>query len=105
MSILKTVDEDSFKKEVLDSEIPVLVDFSAVWCGPCKKQLPILEELAVEYQDTVKFVKLDIDDSPSIASQFKVRSIPTIMLFNKGKDIKVQIGMTSRSVLKKFIDE
>lgn len=105
MSILKTVDEDSFKKEVLDSEIPVLVDFSAVWCGPCKKQLPILEELAVEYQDTVKFVKLDIDDSPSIASQFKVRSIPTIMLFNKGKDIKVQIGMTSKSVLKKFIDE
>lgn len=105
MSTLKMVDEDSFKEEVLDSETPVLVDFSAVWCGPCKRQLPILEELSAEYRGAVKFVKVDIDDSPTIASQFRVRSIPTLILFKGGKETKTQIGIAVKASLKKFIDE
>jgi len=105
MSILKMVDEQSFKEEVLNSEVPVLVDFSAVWCGPCKRQLPVLEELSADYKDTVKFVKLDIDDSPSIASQFRIRSVPTMILFKAGEASKTHIGMINKASLKKFIDE
>jgi thioredoxin 1 len=102
---LKIVDDSSFDKEVLKSETPVLVDFSAAWCGPCKRQLPVLEEAQNEYNESVKFVKIDVDDSPETAAKFKVRSIPTIILFKQGVPSKNHTGLMSKSVLQKFISE
>lgn len=102
---LKIVDDESFDQEVLKSETPVLVDFSATWCGPCKRQLPVLEEAQNEYNESVKFVKIDIDDSPESATKFRVRSVPTIMLFKKGLPVKNHVGLISKSVLEKFLSE
>lgn len=102
---LKIVDDDSFDKEVLKSDLPVLVDFSATWCGPCKKQLPILEEAATEYKDSVKFVKLDIDDSPESTAKFRVKGVPTLILFKSGEPVKNTVGMISKSSLQKFLSE
>lgn len=102
---IKIVDDVSFENEVLKSDVPVLVDFSATWCGPCAIQLPILEEAAETYKNTVKFVKIDIDDSPESASKFRIRSVPTIILFKQGAPIKSTVGMMSKSSLQKFLSE
>lgn len=102
---VKIVDDGSFDKEVLKSDLPVLVDFSATWCGPCKKQLPILEAAASEYKDSIKFVKIDIDDSPESAAKFRVRSVPTIILFKQGVPVKNTVGMMSKSALQIFLNE
>jgi thioredoxin 1 len=102
---LKIVDDSSFDKEVLKSDLPVLVDFSATWCAPCKKQLPVLEEAQNEYKDSVKIVKIDIDDSPESAGKFRVRSVPTIMLFKHGVPVKNHVGLISKPALQKFLNE
>lgn len=85
MADIPEVSEDTFQTEVLSEEKPVLVDFSAVWCGPCKLLDPIVEELAQEWSDRVKVVKLDVDHNPQIAMQYQVLGVPTLMLFKDGE--------------------
>jgi thioredoxin 1 len=85
MADIHEIDEGSFQNEVLEAAEPVLVDFSAVWCGPCKMLDPIVEELASEWTGKVKVVKLDVDHSPGIAMQYQVLGVPTLMLFVAGE--------------------
>jgi thioredoxin 1 len=95
-----TVTDATFDTEVMKSEIPVLVDFWAVWCGPCKMQNPILEEVEKEYEGKVKVAKLNVDDNPVSAGKYGVMSIPTLMLFKKGEIVKQMIGVQSAETLK-----
>jgi thioredoxin len=92
MANIPEVDESSFQSDVLSSQIPVLVDFSAVWCGPCKMLDPIVEQLAKEWEGKVKVVKLDIDTSPDVAYQYQVMGVPTLMLFINGESRERLIG-------------
>jgi len=85
MSELQYVTEDDFQSEVLEASLPVLVDFTAVWCGPCKMLEPVVLELANEWADKVKVVKLDIDHNANIAMQYQVMGVPTLMLFKQGE--------------------
>ena len=85
MSELQYVTEDDFQSEVLEASQPVMVDFTAVWCGPCKMLEPVVIELANEWVDKVKVVKLDVDHNASIAMQYQVMGVPTLMLFNQGQ--------------------
>ncbi len=95
-----TVTDTNFKQEVLDAEVPVLVDFWASWCSPCKMIAPIVEELANEYEGSVKVVKVDIDANPVTPGQFGVMSIPTLMLFRGGKAEESIVGYQPKSALK-----
>ena len=90
---------DNFEKEVLQSELPVLVDFYADWCGPCKMMAPIVEGLAQDYDGKVKVGKLNIDDGMEIAQQYRVMSIPTFILFKDGKAVETSVGAMSKDEL------
>ena len=85
MNELQYVTEDNFQREVLESHQPVLVDFTAVWCGPCKMLEPVVKDLADEWNGRVKIVKLDVDQDANIAMQYQVMGVPTLMLFNDGE--------------------
>jgi thioredoxin 1 len=103
MSLTKTTDE-TFNQDVLQSDAPVLLDFWAEWCGPCKMIGPILEELSEEYAETVKIMKLNVDENNNTAIAYAVRSIPTLILF-KGSKVQAQhIGSASKAQLKEFLD-
>ena len=104
MSVVN-VDDTNFEIEVLQSELPVLVDFSAVWCGPCQKQLPIIEKFATENKNRVKVCTVDIDDAPVITSKLGIRSVPSIYLFDKGLKIDSKVGLTTLAVLNGFVSE
>ena len=97
--------DDTFEEMVLSSDLPVLVDFWAPWCGPCHAIAPTIEELSREYKGKIKFVKIDIDEAQKTALSFDVMSIPTIILFNHGKSINRQIGAQAKSVLNEMIEE
>jgi len=94
-----TLTDDNFSKEVLQSPQPVLVDFWAEWCGPCKMIAPILDELAEEYSGRVKIGKVNVDDSQALAAQFGIRSIPTLLLFHQGQIADQLVGLRSKREL------
>ncbi len=96
--------DDNFDEIVLRSDIPVLVDFWATWCGPCISMAPTVEEIAKEYADRLKVVKLDIDKNPTTTSKFDIRSIPTLMIFKDGEIIRRVVGGRPKQVLLKMID-
>ncbi len=92
----------SFDAEVLQSETPVLVDFWAPWCGPCKALTPTIEKLAADYTDKVKFAKVNIDDHPEIASRYSIMSIPTLLVFHKGEVVEQLVGLVQKD---KIVDK
>ena len=96
--------EDSFKKDVLDSEKPVLVDFWAEWCGPCKMLTPVINELADEYLDKIVIGKVNVDNNPTIASEYGIRSIPSLLFFKNGKVQNQIMGAVSKDDIAKALD-
>ena len=96
---LVTLTDDNFKDEVLNSDLPVLVDFWAVWCGPCRMIAPIIEEMASEFEGRAKIGKLDVDNNPRVAMNFGIRSIPTLLFFKDGQVVDQLIGASSKRVL------
>lgn len=98
------VSDDGFDNDVLKSQEPVLVDFWAEWCGPCKMIAPVLEEIASEYSGKIKIAKLNIDDNPATPPKYGIRGIPTLMLFKNGNVEATKVGAVSKSQLAAFID-
>jgi len=98
------VNDHNFDDEVLQADRPVLVDYWAEWCGPCKAIAPILEEIADEYGDRIRIAKVNIDDNPDIPARYGIRGIPTLMLFRNGNVEATKVGALSRSQLTAFID-
>ena len=94
------VNDAEFQSEVLSADIPVLVDFWAEWCGPCKMVAPVVEKLANDYEGVVKFAKVDVDQNPGLSSTYGVRSIPTLLIFKDGSPVEQVVGAVPESVLK-----
>ncbi len=97
------VTDDTFEAEVLNSDLPVLVDFWAVWCGPCKAISPIVDEVAAENEGKLKVVKMDVDSSPQTPAKFFIRSIPTLILFKGGNVVDQLVGAVSKPKLEQFV--
>ena len=98
------ISDDSFEEDVLQSDIPVLVDYWAEWCGPCKMIAPILDDVAGDYAGKLKIVKLNIDDNNQTAPQYGIRGIPTLMIFKNGTAAATKVGAISKTQLVEFID-
>jgi len=98
-----TLTADNFKNEVMESDIPALVDFWAPWCGPCQMIAPHLEELAKDYNGKLKVCKLNVDEAPDIATKYAIMSIPALMLFKKGQVMETKVGAMNKGELEKFI--
>ena len=98
------ISDDSFEQDVLQSEVPVLVDYWAEWCGPCKMIAPILDEVAGDYAGRLKITKLNIDDNSQTAPQYGIRGIPTLMIFKNGSPAATKVGALSKTQLVEFID-
>ena len=104
MSSIVHLSDESFETEVLSEDGPVLVDYWAEWCGPCKMIAPILDEISEEYKDKVKVAKLNIDENPATPPKYGIRGIPTLMLFKGGNVEATKVGAVSKSQLTAFID-
>ncbi|MBL6918707.1 MAG: thioredoxin TrxA [Arenicellales bacterium] len=99
------VSDESFEQEVLQSDKPVLIDYWAEWCGPCKMIAPVLDEVASEYSDKIRVAKLNIDDNPATPPKYGIRGIPTLMLFKNGEVEATKVGAVSKAQLTAFLDE
>ena len=99
------ISDESFEEEVLQSERPVLIDYWAEWCGPCKMIAPVLDEIANEYSDRLKVVKLNIDDNPQTPPKYGIRGIPTLMVFKNGQVEATKVGAVSKAQLTAFLDD
>jgi thioredoxin 1 len=96
---------NNFKKEILDSDIPALVDFWAPWCGPCNRVAPTVEKIAKEYQGKLKVGKLNVDEAPDVASQYNIMGIPTLMIFKNGKVVEVIVGVEPKEYIEEKINQ
>jgi thioredoxin 1 len=105
MSAALQVTDASFETEVLNSELPVLVDFWAPWCGPCRMVAPVVDEIAAQYEGRVKVVKLNTDDNPNVASKYGIRSIPTLMIFKDGERVDMVVGAVPKTTLSNTLEK
>ncbi|MEW5869735.1 MAG: thioredoxin [Chloroflexota bacterium] len=101
MAEIRKVSEDTFQSDVLEAGTPVLVDFTAVWCGPCKMLDPVMHQLAESWKDKIKVYKLDVDDYPQLAAQYQVMGVPTLMLFKGGQPVERVTGYQPKDRLEK----
>jgi thioredoxin 1 len=101
---LLTVSDDSFDKEVLESDIPVLVDFWAPWCGPCRMLAPVVQELAKDYEGRLSVAKINVDENPATAQKYQVMGIPTLILFKNGRAVERFVGYMPKEDLERKID-
>ena len=101
----QNVSDNNFEEEVIDSSMPVLVDFWAQWCGPCKMIAPVLEELAEDYDGRVKFVRVNVDTNPKTSSKYSIRSIPSLLIFVNGEQVEHILGAVAKKVLTEKLDE
>ena len=104
MTDISHVSDDTFENEVLNSDMPVLVDYWAEWCGPCKVLAPVLEEIAAEYEGKIRICKLDIDSNEEPPPKYSIRGIPTLMLFKNGNVEATKVGALNKSQLTAFLD-
>ena len=104
MADVKDVTDTTFNKEVIESSLPVLVDFWAPWCGPCRMVAPLVEELAKDFAGKVTFYKLNTDDNPTVATNYAIRSIPTLIIFKGGQPVGQVIGFRPKAEIKKNIE-
>ena len=105
MSSVIHADEGTFEKAVLQSDTPVLVDFWANWCGPCKAIAPVLDELSSEFEGKARIVKIDVDQNPNLAAQYGIRSIPTLFMFKNGEKVDATMGMQPKAQLTALINK
>lgn len=104
-TLLKELSDQNFQNEVINSALPVLVDFWAPWCGPCQKVIPIIEELAQKYKDKMKFAKVNTEEQPELSNNYHILSIPAMLLFNKGEQQEQVIGIKSKEELENIIQK
>ncbi len=98
------IQKPDFETEVLKSELPVLVDFFATWCGPCRMLAPVLEELEPQYEGKIRFVKVDVDEAPDLANQYGVWGVPSLILFRDGEPVRTSVGFLTQDALESFLN-